>query len=788
MELYIESLTGTCFELIVSPYETILSVKTKIQRLEGIPISQQYLIWQESHLEDDYCLKDYGITGGCTLKLVLAMRGGPINTRRVGIDDDNNVHEMTSYIDSSHEDLFDKLSPPPSCNGKNSQVTLLVYRDGDQLNFFRVVDRGDGTLTPFSESLSDSTLNARDDEDENHNDDYDDDDDDDDFRIMRRRSSSSHHQLAPSSSSSRLSLAKIFENSITATKMKQVRNRMKNISLHNKVPAPPQKEKPSDVVSRRKVKGYTNVLNDIEKKNKETEAASIPEHLILSQLSSESGIRQKTPKPDDNKTPPPQPQPPPLLSPASSLARISRLQKAVQFHRELIEKRRERTEAATALADHQAAQLEQAASQGNVSPSRAPGFLFNRHELYLRSYGLMQRKKETSFDNNIDNNIGSSSDVGGDTAAQTSSGDEKQNVLPPVFTSNRLKQSMTTAEGGEGKNTTTNNNHATASNKILSEVTGAVNSKVGDGGEASEGLFPFPPPPSSSSLGRVLSSSKLHPQHTNKRLPSIPKSSAAEDETATGRHVMTTAKENFLHGHRFTTTHRQHHPALHSSDEDYDLAAMTTTKNPNSSQPFFFRQQSLGKSEAPVKLSPIVKNPTPMSSARIKPSAEAAKRQEAREVIDFINKTVDSKVLRKLVSSPVKDVNKSDAIAGDSDHYNSRQESSKSKSRCASRSALLKHMSAKQQRTSPVALRLKSPNKSQHLLPPVKKNKKKQRCYMCGKRTGLATSYMCRCGYNFCAVHRYAEAHSCTFDYKAAGRKVLEAANPLVRAPKLPKI
>ena len=33
------------------------------------------------------------------------------------------------------------------------QVTLLVYRDGDHLNFFRVVDRGDGTLTPFSESL-----------------------------------------------------------------------------------------------------------------------------------------------------------------------------------------------------------------------------------------------------------------------------------------------------------------------------------------------------------------------------------------------------------------------------------------------------------------------------------------------------------------------------------------------------------------------------------------------------------------------------------------------------------
>ena len=33
-------------------------------------------------LEDDYCLHDYSIHDGATLKLVLAMRGGPINTRR----------------------------------------------------------------------------------------------------------------------------------------------------------------------------------------------------------------------------------------------------------------------------------------------------------------------------------------------------------------------------------------------------------------------------------------------------------------------------------------------------------------------------------------------------------------------------------------------------------------------------------------------------------------------------------------------------------------------------------
>ena len=35
MELYIETLTGTAFELRVSPYETIQDVKARIQKLEG---------------------------------------------------------------------------------------------------------------------------------------------------------------------------------------------------------------------------------------------------------------------------------------------------------------------------------------------------------------------------------------------------------------------------------------------------------------------------------------------------------------------------------------------------------------------------------------------------------------------------------------------------------------------------------------------------------------------------------------------------------------------------------
>lgn len=42
MELFIETLTGTCFELRVLPFEAVISVKAKIQRLEGTKHTHVY--------------------------------------------------------------------------------------------------------------------------------------------------------------------------------------------------------------------------------------------------------------------------------------------------------------------------------------------------------------------------------------------------------------------------------------------------------------------------------------------------------------------------------------------------------------------------------------------------------------------------------------------------------------------------------------------------------------------------------------------------------------------------
>ncbi|XP_003557802.3 zinc finger A20 and AN1 domain-containing stress-associated protein 6 [Brachypodium distachyon] len=61
------------------------------------------------------------------------------------------------------------------------------------------------------------------------------------------------------------------------------------------------------------------------------------------------------------------------------------------------------------------------------------------------------------------------------------------------------------------------------------------------------------------------------------------------------------------------------------------------------------------------------------------------------------------------------------------------------------------------------------------------------RCLSCRKKVGL-TGFRCRCGDTFCSMHRYADAHKCTFDYKQAGREQIAKQNPLVKADKVTKI
>lgn len=149
LELSIETLTGTAFEIRVSPNDTIMSIKSKIQSVEGIPISQQHLLYNLEELDNSASVRDYSIQNGATLKLVLSMRGGPISTKRLPPVEWRDLQELMS--DSRRDDLFERL---PS----GSRVTVLVFRDGDQVNLLRVVENEDGSFSPLSESWNGSSI------------------------------------------------------------------------------------------------------------------------------------------------------------------------------------------------------------------------------------------------------------------------------------------------------------------------------------------------------------------------------------------------------------------------------------------------------------------------------------------------------------------------------------------------------------------------------------------------------------------------------------------------------
>lgn len=68
------------------------------------------------------------------------------------------------------------------------------------------------------------------------------------------------------------------------------------------------------------------------------------------------------------------------------------------------------------------------------------------------------------------------------------------------------------------------------------------------------------------------------------------------------------------------------------------------------------------------------------------------------------------------------------------------------------------------------------------------KKPQKLRCAECNKKLGVIMVMKCHCEQVFCAQHRYAEAHNCSYNFKVKGKQILARENPLVIAQKLPKI
>lgn len=623
MELFIETLTGTCFQLRVSPFEQVISVKAKIQRLEGIPVSQQHLIWNGMELEDEYCLHDYSITEGCTLKLVLAMRGGPVNTRRVTVTDDS-VRDISDCIDAGRDEMWEKSLP-------NKQVTFLVYREGDQLNFFRVLDRGDGTLTPVSESLSGGSV---------HN-----------VYTEEEESTSSEQQT--------------LENSITMNKMKLLKAKLENMNL-NKKPKKTAKLKVRPPVGPRPCSGSLS------------SARHHRMFRVLPQIGHASSMH--LPPVSDQQQPA-----------TSSLAAGSSRQSF--------------------------ASLSSPTSSRRAHPSSAASSIY-----------MLQA--DEPWDHPVPRKI----------------------RLPP-------KVSRLDVRGP----------------KVMRDCVYPPVSVLSKPGIQEEGdrltvpeIEPSKPVPFNIPEPLSLDVSARERERSLNAIATVP-------DPTTGAPLLSQAINSSAVGTWIIGSER-----LGSQPEIPQHFEFTgASLQPNLSHPLIRTNNS------PV-LSASSPSRSTVRGVKVDLQDRVISKSEARDI---------TKMANKATKEPLGSVSNAELLASlaGSAHLPSNmhllQEDLLRRITPLQRTAAYTASSSSAGLSSSIK-RLGTPT---HHLPPVKvptgtKKKSSKHCFLCGKKTGLATSYECRCGNIFCSVHRYAETHDCTYDYKSAGRRFLQETNPIISAPKLPKI
>ncbi|XP_014813572.1 PREDICTED: AN1-type zinc finger protein 4 isoform X2 [Calidris pugnax] len=611
------------------------------------------------------------------------MRGGPINTRRVPVEDP--IREMAEYMDPSRDEIWEKA---PS----NKQVTFLVYREGDQLNFFRVVDRGDGTLTPLSESLSGGSVYNlyADDEDET--------------------------EASPSGQ-------QIIENSITMNKMKLLKAKMENMNLSKKPkktvkvkPRPPMAPRPSGGSVAATRHRFLRVLPHIGQSCLPPPGNSYPAESsqnALSALATLATAGRTMPSPandflkeDDT------------WQSSSWSQSVSSIRLPPKISRVELESAKLPTNSILTPANSEKASenVTSVSEDAVLFPNLTNVELYGTEEKLLPETDAFALLTEAS----AAQQRGEIYEVGkGNPELELSEGDED----PKVVEQHRKPLSKVLSTTAMGAGLLSTRELSPQKNLLLSPLRYSA---------------------------QVARHGSLKPQTQPKCFEAGNLRSPASPNLLRSLEVRSIADSSFSRTTRFRSMKVESlgkRPDVVSKAEARDVTEVATkaSKEPGSSVSNLGFLASLARSATRESLQ------SSCGTGRFRTSGIALPTNLPHFQEESFRKTAPpNEAAEYILSTHGHGMNGSIAAVG------------------------------------------KRVGEATHL-PPVNgsiqaKKKITKHCFLCGKKTGLATSYECRCGNNFCATHRYAETHACTYDYKSAGRRYLQETNPVVSAPKLPKI